>query len=97
MPETIIGNPYSLIGGNPLYQATGTTQMLQSTLSSSTSGIPNPPGVGHHPITCTSDLTFDDEGLFACEHYECPADDARTRACLIHSVALLIIEEAMKL
>lgn len=74
------------------------TPQLQSTLSSATSGTGElPPGVGHHPITCTSNLSFDEDGVFSCEHYKVPYDDPRTHAALVHSLALLIIEEAMKL
>jgi len=80
--------------GNPMSFATptGTTHQLQSTVSAATSGVDLPPGVLHHPITCTGELTFDEE-FFACPHAEVPITERRTKACLVHSMALLIIEE----
>lgn len=101
MPTTRDGlriNPMSFLGGAPLYQSGSSSQQLQSTISAATSGVGSlPPGVAHHPITCTSDLTFDEDGVFGCPHGEVPVDDSRSKACQIHSIALLIIEEAMKL
>lgn len=71
---------------------------LQSTCSASTSGVGTlPPGVLHHPITCTSKIFYEEDGSFSCEHGTVPADDPRTQACVIHSVALLIVELAMAL
>lgn len=68
---------------------------LQSTISAASSGTGTLPlGVGHHPITCNTQLSYDEEGVFSCSHYEVSADDPRTQACLIHSLAILIIEEA---
>lgn len=69
------------------------SSQLQSTISAATSGIGElPPGVPHHPITCTDDIHFDEDGSFSCKHSEVPAGDPRTKACLIHSLAILIIE-----
>lgn len=72
----------------------GGTAQLQSTLSaaSSTSDCPIQP---HHPITCTSKLYYEEDGTFCCEHASAPPDDPRTQQCVIHSVALLLIELAM--
>lgn len=69
---------------------------LQATLSVSSAGAPAEPVVPHHPITCTSTLELHEDGRLACEHAEVPADDQRTRHCLQHSVAILIIECAIK-
>ena len=64
---------------------------LQATLSTSSSGLGDPP-TPHHPITCTSELSFHEDGVFACEHTRVPAGDARTQACVDHSIALMLIE-----
>lgn len=86
----------SYLGGFGLttsYQGSTSSSTLQSTISAATSGIGElPPGVIHHPLTCIGKLYYDENGVFSCEHFEVPADDIRTKAGLIHSVALLIIE-----
>lgn len=65
---------------------------LQSTISASTaSHVPHTP---HHPITCTSKLRLEDDGTFGCEHTSVPADDPRTRECVTHSIAILLLELA---
>lgn len=86
----------SFIGGYPLYTSTSTTaHQLQSTCSAATSGVGQlPVGVPHHPITCTSKLYYEEDGTFACEHGAVPPGDPRTQSCLIHSLAILIVEEA---
>lgn len=48
----------------------------------------------HHPITCNSMLAYHEDGRFECEHASVPADDQRTKHCLDHSIALLLIEIA---
>lgn len=69
---------------------------LQATLSASsalTAESPQP----HHPITCTSNLEMDFEaGEFRCDHAGVPLTDLRTRYCVDHSVAILLIEEAVR-
>ncbi len=72
---------------------------LQSALSSGTSGSPllGDRVAPHHPITCSGDLFFGDDGSFACEHVEVPADDVRTQMCLNGSLAFLLIELASAL
>lgn len=68
---------------------------LQATLSASSAGVSdvNP----HHPITCTSQLEIDIEaGEFRCEHVGVPLREERTVYALQHSVAILLIEEAVK-
>ena len=78
----------------------GREQMnLQATLSSASAGgndgmiAVNP----HHPITCSSELQLDIDGRFRCEHTEVPGGDERTRLCVNHSLALLLIELAQSL
>ena len=69
---------------------------LQSTISAATSGSGsevNP----HHPITCTGNIYYDEDGTFRCEHATAPPDNARSKQCVSHSIALLIIELGMKL
>lgn len=66
---------------------------LQATLSASSAMSP-PEGytLAHHPITCASDLSYDDDGTFGCEHATVPPGDVRTQFCIDHSIALLLIE-----
>jgi hypothetical protein len=66
---------------------------LQATLSASSAMSP-PEGaiIPHHPITCTSDLHYDDDGTFGCTHADVPPGDLRTQFCIDHSIALLLIE-----
>lgn len=98
---TNLRNQMSFIGGYPLYSQgnnmSGTPPFLQTTVAAATSGIGKlPPHVAHHPIACADKLFFEEDGTFSCEHYSVPPNDERTKACLIHSIALLIIEEAFK-
>ena len=64
---------------------------LQATLSASSAGIGNTLAP-HHPIVCSSDLRLDDDGTLTCKHAAAPPDDPRTRACIDHSIALLLLE-----
>lgn len=92
----IMTNLFSWFGGAPLYPSSSTTTPhLQSTCSAATSGGTLPPGVMHHPITCTSKLYYEEDGSFSCEHYTMPPDDPRTKSCVNHSIVLLIVELAM--
>ena len=69
---------------------------LQATLSAS-SAVSEAPVQPHHPITCTGALEIDFEaGEFRCPHAGVPLHDERTGYCIDHSIALLIIEEAMR-
>lgn len=90
--------PVTFIGGFSVQSNSGngmSGSQLQSAISSASSGIGElPPGVLHHPISCTDKLYYDEEGALSCEHFEVPPNDQRTKACLIHSVALMLIEEA---
>ena len=74
-----------------------TLNNLQATLSAATSDSSNPMIVPHHPIQCSAKLYFNDDNSFSCEHATAAPDDPRTQKCLIHTIALLIIEEALKL
>jgi hypothetical protein len=67
---------------------------LQATLSASSACGDFSEVRPHHPITCSGALAFHDDGTFACEHAVAPPDDPRTRHCLDHSMALLLIELA---
>jgi hypothetical protein len=66
---------------------------LQATLSASSAMSP-PEGMlaPHHPITCTGDLSYEEDGTFACSHGTVPPGDQRTQFCVDHSIALLLIE-----
>jgi hypothetical protein len=71
---------------------------LQATLS--TASATAPPGdlpLPHHPITCASELHFEPDGRFSCEHSSAPPGDTRTQFCLDHSIALLLIELSREL
>ena len=51
----------------------------------------------HHPITCTGALEYGNDGSFCCEHSAAPPGDVRTRLCVDHSIALLLIELSREL
>lgn len=71
---------------------------LQVTLSASSANHdPRGPVAPHHPITCGSELRYEEDGSFACEHASVPPTDLRTRFCIDHSVALLLIELSRQL
>lgn len=68
---------------------------LQATLSASSAGgteCPRP----HHPITCATDLRYEEDGSFGCEHTTVPPTDSRLRDVLQHSVAILLLEVAIQ-
>lgn len=48
----------------------------------------------HHPITCASDLRYEEDGTLACEHIAVGPNDRRTQYCLDHSIALLMMQLA---
>ena len=66
---------------------------LQATLAASSANA-DPPMAPHHPITCPGELAYAEDGSLSCPHATAPADDRRTRSCLDHSVAMLLIEAA---
>jgi hypothetical protein len=72
---------------------------LQATLSSSSAGHNEATADvrPRHPITCSTQLRLEPDGTFTCDHASVPADDRRTRSCLNHSLALLLIELAQEL
>ncbi|HET7110219.1 MAG TPA: hypothetical protein VFI41_05065 [Gemmatimonadales bacterium] len=70
---------------------------LQATLSASSAGSEGAPIAPHHPITRAGELEWDFEaGEFRCPHAGVPVNEQRTSHCLDHSIALLLIEEAVK-
>lgn len=77
-----------------LAAAAGGTINLQATLSASSADPSGSGPVPHHPITCKGQLAYDENGSLRCEHAATPPDDPRTRRCLDHTIALLIIELA---
>lgn len=75
--------------------ASGNSQ-LQSTIAAATaSGVPEVQP--HHPITCGDKLYYEEDGTFRCEHASAPPDNVRSQQCVTHSLALLLIELAMKM
>ena len=71
---------------------------LQSTLSSCSATADEAAVIRpHHPITCISELRLEPDGSLLCDHAAAPADDQRTRSCLNHSLALLLLELASDL
>lgn len=72
---------------------------LQATLSSASAGMDGGlPVAPHHPITCSlGELRYEQDGSFSCDHAVVEPHDPRTQACIVHSIALLIIELAKEL
>jgi hypothetical protein len=69
---------------------------LQATLSASSAGRESAEVSPHHPICCTGELELDlEDRAFRCQHAVVPLAEQRTVMCLQHSVAILIIEEAV--
>lgn len=65
---------------------------LQATLSAAS--VTSEQHYPHHPITCTGDLYYCEDGSFGCDHAEVGPEDERTVYCIQHSIALLLIEIA---
>lgn len=70
---------------------------LQATLAanSSTAGPQQElieAGLPHHPITCNTELTYDEEGRIGCTHGQMLDEDSRTKAAVIHSIVILLFE-----
>ncbi len=83
---------------NLAVRAPGGDLNLQATLSLSSATGPDESGVRpHHPITCSSDLRFEEDGSFACGHAAVPPGDPRTQSCLDHTIALLLMELCQEL
>ena len=71
---------------------------LQSTLSSASACVDGRLVAPHHPITCArGELRYEEDGAFSCDHGAVEPHDPRTQACIVHSIALLIIELAQEL
>lgn len=77
---------------HPVLQVNGTIN-LQATLSASSAGQ-GEPIEPHHPITCPSTLWYEEDGTLRCEHATAPPGDIRTRQCIDHSIAVLLMELA---
>lgn len=74
------------------------TVNLQATLSASSAATPlEDHPIPHHPIACSSELRYLEDGSFACAHVTVPPGDLRTRFCIDHSIALLLIELSVEL
>ena len=71
---------------------------LQYTLSSASAGTDGGRLVApHHPITCSlGELRYEEDGSFSCDHAVVEPHDPRAQACVVHSIALLIIELAQE-
>jgi len=74
-----------------------TMATLQATLSSASATGDEAAVQPHHPITCASSLRLEPDGSLLCDHAAAPADDGRTRSCLNHSLALLLMDLALEL
>lgn len=71
------------------------TPNLQATCAAVTSGSGHV--FPHHPITCASKLGYETDGSMWCAHAKTEANDQRTHAAVVHSVAVLLIELASQL
>jgi hypothetical protein len=69
---------------------------LQATLAAITADGTPPTIRPHHPITCQGALEFGEDNCLSCPHAETEADDGRIAAALRHTVAIMIIEEAVR-
>ncbi len=65
---------------------------LQAALASASASYLQAKVTPHHPIVCPDQLAFHPDGRLTCTHAEVPPGDERTRFCVDHSVALLIVE-----
>jgi hypothetical protein len=78
---------------NPITYSEAGGSALQPILSSSSAFVETEDAVRpHHPVTCSDNLRYDDEGRLECDHASAPPDDLRTRFCLHYSVSLLLLE-----
>jgi hypothetical protein len=69
---------------------------LQSTIAAATA-TGDTEVTPHHPIVCGGKIYYEEDGSFRCEHACAPPDNVRTQQCVTHSLALLLIELAMKM
>jgi hypothetical protein len=82
---------------NVIFQKGTDGRALQATLSSASAGSSDETTQPHHPINCSAELRLEPDGTFSCDHASVPAGDQRTRSCVNHSLALLLIELAHEL
>lgn len=76
------------------FQTVGTEINLQATLSASSATANSFIGGPHHPITCSGDIFYEEDGTFRCPHSTAAPNEERTQSCLNHSMAILLIELA---
>lgn len=91
--------PLRLVGEltGPVLRHVGGAINLQATLSASSAGSPDDMVAPHHPITCVGELEYDVEAEeFRCPHAGVPTSNDRTVYCVQHSIAILLIEEAVR-
>lgn len=50
----------------------------------------------HHPLTCATELRLNEDMSMECDHSKAAPDNVRTRAAVTHSIAILILEEAVR-
>lgn len=74
----------------PMTGSDSNTINLQATLSSMSADSELRPI--HHPVTCNGRLWFEEDNSFHCEHGSVDQDDDRTRSCINHTIAILLIE-----
>ena len=78
---------------NPVTYSEAGESALQPILSAASAFVEVDGGVRpHHPVTCSGNLRYDDDGALACDHASAPAGDHRTQFCLYYSVSLLLLE-----
>lgn len=65
---------------------------LQATLSAQSAGTDHPLVTPHHPITCSSQLAFFEDGALACEHARTDPTDRRVQDVLNSTIAILLME-----
>lgn len=71
---------------------------VQALISAAVQGTPGDQLQPHHPIQCFGEmLQLHEDGSLVCPHAKADPGDARTGAALVHSVALMIMEEASRL
>jgi hypothetical protein len=74
-----------------LMSVSGQISLLQANIAAASAGMSE---MTHHPIACVQgNLSFHEDGSLECEHKKAPPEDRRTRACVGHSIAILLIEE----
>lgn len=83
----------------PFYQGSGSSLGLQSILSqgSSESSLVSEYSGPHYPICCTGEIIrLHEDGTLSCEHSSAGPDHPRNQVVIDASVAILLIELAVK-